>query len=161
MDRGTRRDWLLLLLWILLISELNFKCCFQLDLIDLQWQFVCTTQTATSLPFRAIGMNENFSSIIILKLLSSASFYFSQFEKQFIHAIGMYDYYVFEWSSLCWRRVSRFIVCLCISSHRHLYSPAFIPNNLKMIFNFFPFTFPFRWYIFSVLKNRFSKSTKL
>ena len=29
----------------LLISELNFKCCFQVDLIDLQWQFVFTMRS--------------------------------------------------------------------------------------------------------------------
>lgn len=94
---------------ILLISELNFKCCFQVDLIDLQWQFVFTMCSHFVADRAMHGTNKKFfskyyypqtilSSTLLLLLLM---FFFVWIlllifssRAQFIHAFS--DYYVFR-----------------------------------------------------------------
>lgn len=71
---------------MLSISKLHFKCCAQVDLFDLQWQFVCVARS------RFVPWSQTkVLSIIILKTIIKRLFLLHNQDNSFMPS-AMYDY---------------------------------------------------------------------
>lgn len=105
---------------ILLISELNFKCCFQVDLIDLQWQFVFTMRSHFVADHAVRGTNETSFKYYYPQTIPSSTLLFSF---QFVF----------------------FLLSILFVNFQFENTKLFMPSAIIMCFEFGLFVWSFHW----------------